>query len=230
MIDLIKSIFGVPKKNGIYIIVISLALQLCLIDRDFKLNLDKFLFSNDNSYDIIKICIQYNYAIIVVLICLGIFLESLYSLLFTIDIHQSNVTDKNLLYKHKKSYKEHIWYRKYDITLCCSSLFINCYYVNPHKYWLCFGVCDCSNFVVSTDFLFDFIYTFYCRESLRILYIQGLLALYLPAPAPLQALSLCMINPLFTAFFRQYQLPFLFPSAEHYNSRSKSSLFFSLFS
>ena len=53
---------------------------------------------------------------------------------------------------------------------------------------------DCSNFVVSTDFLFDFIYTFYCRESLRILYIQGLLALYLPAPAPLQALSLCMIN------------------------------------
>lgn len=61
MIDLIKSIFGVPKKNGIYIIVISLALQLCLIDRDFKLNLDKFLFSNDNSYDIIKICIQYSY-------------------------------------------------------------------------------------------------------------------------------------------------------------------------
>lgn len=101
MIDLIKSIFGVPKKNGIYIIVISLALQLCLIDRDFKLNLDKFLFSNDNSYDIIKICIQYNYAIIVVLICLGIFLESLYSLLFTIDIHQSNVTDKNLLYNIK---------------------------------------------------------------------------------------------------------------------------------
>ena len=105
MIDLIKSIFGVPKKNGIYIIVISLALQLCLIDRDFKLNLDKFLFSNDNSYDIIKICIQYNYAIIVVLICLGIFLESLYSLLFTIDIHQSNVTDKNLLYKHKSLIK-----------------------------------------------------------------------------------------------------------------------------
>ena len=62
MIDLIKSIFGVPKKNGIYIIVISLALQLCLIDRDFKLNLDKFLFSNDNSYDIIKICIQYKVA------------------------------------------------------------------------------------------------------------------------------------------------------------------------
>lgn len=105
MIDLKKSIFGVPKKNGIYIIVISLALQLCLIDRDFKLNLDKFLFSNDNSYDIIKICIQYNYAIIVVLICLGIFLESLYSLLFTIDIHQSNVTDKNLLYKHKSLIK-----------------------------------------------------------------------------------------------------------------------------
>lgn len=80
-------------------------MQLCLIDRDFKLNLDKFLFSNDNSYDIIKICIQYNYAIIVVLICLGIFLESLYSLLFTIDIHQSNVTDKNLLYKHKSLIK-----------------------------------------------------------------------------------------------------------------------------
>ena len=105
MIDLIKCIFVVPKKNRIYIIVISLALQLCLIDRDFKLNLDKFLFSNDNSYDIIKICIQYNYAIIVVLICLGIFLESLYSLLFTIDIHQSNVTDKNLLYKHKSLIK-----------------------------------------------------------------------------------------------------------------------------
>lgn len=63
MIDLIKSIFGVPKKNGIYIIVISLALQLCLIDRDFKYKIFSFLLG----YLILKVTSWSSFSLFILL-------------------------------------------------------------------------------------------------------------------------------------------------------------------
>jgi len=82
------------------VVVVSFALQLCLLDSTFKQKLDQLLFYDSSSYDIIKMSIKFNQAIIIIIICLDIFLYGLYSLLFSIDMQQYNISVDDILYKH----------------------------------------------------------------------------------------------------------------------------------
>lgn len=100
MIGLIKNIICAAKKSCVFVVVVSFALQLCLLDSTFKQKLDQLLFYDSSSYDIIKMSIKFNQAIIIIIICLDIFLYGLYSLLFSIDMQQYNISVDDILYKH----------------------------------------------------------------------------------------------------------------------------------
>ena len=52
MIGLIKNIICAAKKSCVFVVVVSFALQLCLLDSTFKQKLDQLLFYDSSSYNI----------------------------------------------------------------------------------------------------------------------------------------------------------------------------------
>lgn len=149
MIGLIKNIICAAKKSCVFVVVVSFALQLCLLDSTFKQKLDQLLFYDSSSYDIIKMSIKFNQAIIIIIICLDIFLYGLYSLLFSIDMQQYNISVDDILYKHINLKKNINSVNNMIVPSLIILYLLTCYYVNSYKYGFCIRICNFTICVVS---------------------------------------------------------------------------------